>query len=142
MLLLGQTDSQWCVSFQFHIITAQCNIELFQGKWGSKALQFPLLTGRSYNPLDLRKYAITYLLPLVVINLQLLLFPTINLSQIQLITENFMLLSTSFLCPICYYRGMCGCGCGCGFIFRKWSYALSIFYILNSIWQFVAFPYI
>ena len=58
--MLGQTDSQLCVYFQFHIITAQCNIELFQGKWGSKALQFPLVTGRSYNPLDLRKYTITY----------------------------------------------------------------------------------
>ena len=32
LLVLGQTDSQLCVYFQFHIITAQCNIELFQGK--------------------------------------------------------------------------------------------------------------
>ena len=58
--MLGQTDPQYCVYFQLHIVTVHCNIELFRGKRGNEALQILLVTGRSYNPLNLRKCAVGY----------------------------------------------------------------------------------
>ena len=116
LLVLGQTDPQQCVYFQFHNMTVQCNIELFRGKRGNTALQFPLVTSKSYNPLDFEKVCHQFLLSLM----SSLLFPTINLSQIQLIAENVVSLITCCMCPISYCPGMCRCG----FIFRKWSYPL------------------
>ena len=121
LLVLGQTDFQLCVYFQFHIITAQCNIELFQGKWGSKALQFPLVTGRSYNPLDLRKYTITYYYHLW------LLICNVCCHFQQSISARFSWLQKMSCCyvhPVCVLSVITVGMCGCGFIFRKWSYAL------------------